>query len=284
MPPEPTDTLVLDPSPPAGGEGTAARRATQATYKHPLAHYEAVYGAKPNKGRTIKRWVKTGRERQPVPDLPPLDDPPAMAAWWSRNMTWTVPAKLLTLAQAAPTQASGSLEPSGEVGKGAGSETQRGADGDAGESAEKRKPLDLPQGSGFAAALDRANTAERTAYAAWQKELAAEVINEGNEEMRRRAWERAVEIVRKLEKDAEGILGRDLIAWPEAEQQVQEHLNTMNRAIRSLIVRVATKIGLPQDWFRRVDEAYQSELDRAFDDLASGDYEGESEGRFQLAA
>jgi hypothetical protein len=45
--------------------------------------------------RTINRWMKTAA---------PLDDPPKMPAWWARNYKHRVPAVLLELASAAPTE------------------------------------------------------------------------------------------------------------------------------------------------------------------------------------
>lgn len=55
-------------------------------FNHPLKHYAAVYGyAAEGDAKTIKRFVKKGKEAQPRPDLPPLDDPAQMPAWWRRN-------------------------------------------------------------------------------------------------------------------------------------------------------------------------------------------------------
>lgn len=273
-----TDALHLDSAPPPVDEAAAAARETKSKYKRPLAAYEATYGVKPNDGRTIKRWVKIGREKKPEPDLPPLDDPPAMAAWWSRNMKWTVPANILALAtpKASPAQLApdGAPDASVPVGGGLDPEKRGGADKD---QNPRPKKLDLPEGSGFAAALERASHAEREAYARWQEALGAEEFNAGVEEMRRRAWERAAELVRKLEKDAEEILARDLISWPEAERLMSEHLHIVNRSLRSLFVRVATKAGLSQDSFRKIEPVYQEELDRCFEKLSSDDYEAGSQ-------
>ena len=51
-------------------------------YQHRLKHYAAVYGYDPESGeRTIKRFTSIGRNTVPH-DLPPLDEPARMPAWW----------------------------------------------------------------------------------------------------------------------------------------------------------------------------------------------------------
>lgn len=51
-------------------------------YLYPLKHYAVVYGYDANSGeRTIKRFVSVGRNVIPH-DLPPLDEPAKMPAWW----------------------------------------------------------------------------------------------------------------------------------------------------------------------------------------------------------
>lgn len=254
--------LSLAPSEPAPAPSpqSVASRVTRGKYQHPLEHYESVYDLKANKGRTIKRWVATGRKKE---DLPPLDEPARMAAWWGRCMTWTVPARLLTLAGSEP-ESPRPASPS--------SVAQPGK-----EAPPPPRPpsnvIQLPEGSGFAAAMGRAQEAERTAFAMWQAEITSVAPDAGREEMRRRAWERATEMVRKLEKDAESILSRDMITWPDAEVQLVDTMGVINRSLRSILVRVSTKIGLPHEWFVKADREYQSELDRCFDQLSENDYE-----------
>jgi hypothetical protein len=53
-------------------------------------------------GRTVKRWVSCGRNSKP-PDLPPLDDPGSMAAWFRRAYPKEpVPPVLLNYESVAP--------------------------------------------------------------------------------------------------------------------------------------------------------------------------------------
>jgi hypothetical protein len=244
-------------------------RVTRDTYRKALADYEPFYGVKPNEGRTIKRWIKRGRERTPT-DLPPLDQPELMASWWSRNMKWKVPDRLLAFGKIA----------TAEKGKEAASDQKQNRTADTATSSSDTPPPasnrikpELPEGSGFAAILDRARQAERVAFSNWQAALNAEPFNAGDEELKQRAWSRAVETVRKLEKDAESILSRDLIAWPEAERIINETEAAIHQSLRSAIVRVATKIGIPSEWFAKINAAFQIELDHTFTRIAEAEYQ-----------
>jgi hypothetical protein len=54
-----------------------------------LPEYAAIFR---QTDRTIKRWIRRGKE---TGELPPLDNPSRMAAWWRRNMDHEVPDYLL---------------------------------------------------------------------------------------------------------------------------------------------------------------------------------------------
>lgn len=84
-------------------------------YKKVLADYQPDF----NRGeRAVKRWVSAGRKAKPRPDLPPLDEPHRMAAWWRRLFpSEPVPLELLDYEAKAPTPSPASSEappPSGE--------------------------------------------------------------------------------------------------------------------------------------------------------------------------
>ncbi len=51
-------------------------------YLHELKDYAKLYG---RSVRQIKRWTKLGRDARPR-DMPPLDRPGKMLAWWNRNI------------------------------------------------------------------------------------------------------------------------------------------------------------------------------------------------------
>lgn len=232
-----------------------ATKRTRTKYNKQLVEYEEIFQIKSNNGRTIKRWISLGKQKEPI-DLPPLDEPQLMASWWARNMKNRVPERLLSFASK---QAPDLIQPTAPR-KIVPSEII------ADVPLPIRPELSIPEGSGFMAALDRARQAERTAYASWQAELAKVELDAGAEEMRHRAWQRAVETVRKLEKDAESIMASDgaFVRKDEYDQEVGESLSVMNQSLRSIVVRIATKIGLPDEWFRKVEKAYHGELDRVF--------------------
>jgi hypothetical protein len=87
----PLDVLSAGPSSPGAKEAVSKLKSTRKHAKYPkkLPEYAAVFG---QTDRTIKRWVKRGKE---TGELPPLDHPPYMAAWWRRNMDNQVPDYLL---------------------------------------------------------------------------------------------------------------------------------------------------------------------------------------------
>ena len=66
-------------------------------FKMKLADYGPVYGVKE---RAVKQWVSNGRKATP-PDLPPLDNPNEMPAWWGRRMKQAVPSNILQAASGA---------------------------------------------------------------------------------------------------------------------------------------------------------------------------------------
>lgn len=80
------EPLVLHPTNP-----TAPRARTWCLY--PVVHYCTVYGYSV---RAIKGWLATGRAAN---DMPPLDDPAAMAGWWTRHFEHRVPDRILGAAK-----------------------------------------------------------------------------------------------------------------------------------------------------------------------------------------
>jgi len=61
-------------------------------YPAPLIDYAGRYGSAE---RTIKRWVRIGKDAK---DLCPLDRAVEMPAWWSRRMKQRIPAEILAAA------------------------------------------------------------------------------------------------------------------------------------------------------------------------------------------
>ncbi|MFK5920928.1 MAG: hypothetical protein QM496_02010 [Verrucomicrobiota bacterium] len=223
----------------------AAKKSTATTYPHKLSHYAELLGYKSD--RTIKRMIKRGREKNP-PDPPPLDNPGEVAGWWRRVMTQKVPESLLKLE-------------SGDKAEGQG-------DVSSGISFDSRN---LPKGLGFEAALGRARQAEQLAAGMVQHAIKNEPASV---EMRQRAWERAFEALRKAEKDAESVLltaGR-LVNRDELEAEFIERLNTVHQGLRSLPVRVATKLSISGDLFQQMTETWNEALDKCFESMGAADF------------
>lgn len=86
----------------------------KASYRHPYEFYAARNGYAPGKSgeRSIKRLVSEGRHAVPA-DLPPLDTPADMPAWWRKHRPGRKVPKAMqaaALAVSSPTGAPGSAE------------------------------------------------------------------------------------------------------------------------------------------------------------------------------
>lgn len=251
------------------------KHVTRASLKKTLADYakELGYGE-----RALERWIEAGRSCDP-PDLPPFDQgAPGLVEWWKRmkvfgRLKQKVPERLAKLAlTAAPAQAAGPSAPS-----------QPGAPTSTDEKPPS-KPLQLPEGSGFAAALDRCRDNERIASARLRDAIESQDI--GRIEAAQTAWSKAFESLRKAEKDAEQVLlaTGELVRWSEVEKEQAEILQSLNQSLRSIFVRVATKVPVPADLYQMLERATQDELDRIFTHLAENDYDARKSQPFQLAA
>ena len=251
----------------------SARRVTRSHYSKHLVEYEPVYGYKV---RNFKKWLHVGREADPI-DLPPLDAPADMPAWWKRRMKQRCPDRILASA-AAVVKADGVPTPP--------------------EASDSPPPSAAPpmpasddealQGTGYAAMLARAVNTERLTWQSWQDALKAVPYNPADEEQRRHAYNRASEQARKVLKDRDiGLAGDEKWGqWEEFETLAEEHVAVLNQSLRGVPIRVATKLTLAPDMFRRMDEAWNAELDRIFDNLAGVDWRKslDSEEEFQLDA
>lgn len=232
-----------------------ARRATVKSYSHPLEAYATKFDFSL---RTIKRWIALGRSQDPD-DLPPLDDPAEMAVWWERMrsagvLKWKVP------------EVFGVPGVKNEKKGAVNSEQEAASAQRAGEAASE-------QALGFAAALRRAQEAERLAHARWQEELNRIGVDFDpiNEKRRAEAWDRAAKLLESLETKADKILGRDFCRMEDVEQLVVERETALRDGLRSMGTRVCTKLGLPAELYTSVVEGINVELDRVFGHLAAGE-------------
>lgn len=92
----PADSFSLEPSTARGGRPKL--------YAQALPHYVPIYSTEL---RQIKNWLKLGRGLTP-PELPPLDQPQAMMAWWAKAYpNRSVPEKIHQAATKAKHEALG---------------------------------------------------------------------------------------------------------------------------------------------------------------------------------
>jgi hypothetical protein len=248
------------------------KHVTRASLKKTLADYakELGYGE-----RALERWLESGRSCDP-PDLPPFEQgPAAIVEWWKRmkalgRLKQKVSDRLTKLAQTTPAAPVSEASRSGAPPQTA--------------SPPISKPLQLPEGSGFAAALGRCRENEQIASARLREAIESQDI--GRIEAAQTGWSKAFESLRKAEKDAEQVLlaTGELVRWSEVEKEQAEVLQSLNQSLRSIFVRVATKVPVPADLYQLLERATQDELDRIFTHLAENEYDARRSQPFQLAA
>jgi len=214
----------------------------RAQYQHNLCDYEAVFGVGV---RQLKKWIAVGKSANP-PELPPLDDPPLIVAWWNLHMQVRVPQKLLHLAVDAAKNADSSTSNS------------RLACIDV-------KNLDvtllnaLNQARGYLAAVD-------------QKLSAA--YRDGDEDSIRRwqgPWERAMETVRKAE--AADLLRQkaagQMLSKSEVLAELANFLTILKVMRSSMARRIIRRLGFSWDESLRADpkwkQRFEQELGAAID-------------------
>jgi hypothetical protein len=187
----------------------------RAQYKKPLREYCAIYDTRE---RQLKRWIATGKAADPAPDLPPLDDPPAMVTWWERRMAVRVPSKILALVVEA------GLKPSEE--------------NDSGESIDVDS-LDITN-------LDSLRQARRYLAAVDQKLSAA--YRSGSESQIRR-WQKpfneafaSVQKAESAQRDALKIAG-ELIPKDELLRELSTLLELLRQMRSTMRRRIAARLG-----------------------------------------
>lgn len=248
---------------------------------------DAGYGV-----RNVKKWIELGKGEPPeVFDPPPLDNPAEMPAWWERmrsagRLHQKCPERILQWAlkvAPAPSREEGSADAvtasrSDEQQTSAGAPLQLAAPGQnnpPAPSAQKgtERAGDDVEPQGFAGVLRRAYSAETRAHKAYEAELekADDKYDAAAAERRRREWGEAAETVRKLEKDKEGILATsaDFGRWSDFEQVAGEKLQVLNQSLRSIPVRLATKLAMSTEQLGKLTELFHGELDRLFKTLAA---------------
>lgn len=219
----------------------------KAGYQHPLAHYVEIYDAAE---RTLKHWIAIGRQAQPEPDLPPLDDPPRMKDWYARNKKNRVPDRLVQLAaqasrlEAAPSSTPAAVAPASAPACGHVT-TSAAASAPASSTSAGTPPAGAPPrpATGYAATLERLRMAEAEAGEKYTK-LILEDGKEAEAEVARRKWESLTKQLRAYEKDATEVLSASGQLWPAAETRaaIFDVVAPLRDSIESLYSRIESKL------------------------------------------
>lgn len=204
--------------------------------KDNLSDYETVFATKV---RQIKNWIATGRAAE-QPELPPLDAPHEMAAWWAKHMKQKVPAKLMLLA----------------------SQKRSGSDGAATATTIDLTKLESAAGDALRQARAIRMAAEThlsQAYASGKDEQI---------EIHQRRWIRAVEQERKLEGAAREDAKATGALIPKAEllPELSAYLEVGKQMKRSARRRICAKFQF--DLSPALLEALGAEIEK---ELARGD-------------
>lgn len=210
---------------------------TSREYQKDQKHYAAFYK---QSDRTIKRWIKTGRDAKPTPDLPPLDDPAQMPAWWPRHYKHKVPVEILDAARSAPRA---TPAPPAQL--------------------PPPPSADHPQivvGTGFREMLERVKSAEATAYREY--DIALKAQDEAKLPGARKTWSELSKQLRELERDAPAILAGtgQLVERSAVEKVIAEIHAPIINGLRSMWRRVKPRILAAAE--AQQDKVWQEECDR----------------------
>lgn len=206
----------------------------KAKYGRPLEEFATVYG---QSDRTIKRWIRTGKEAATGADLPPLDSPGDMPAWWARHYKHRCPSEILEAARRARPAPAPKSPPTAIV-----------------------PVAPQPAGTGFEEMLRRVRDAEAAASVEFLSAMRADPDDPKIPSLRK-AWSEIGKQLRELERDAHDILTR---TGQVAQKSVVEALLA---EIHAPIV-----LGLQSLWPRikaKMRAATESEQDRIWSDSVS---------------
>lgn len=192
--------------------------------------------------RTIKRWIKTGKD---AGDLPPLDLPEKMTEWWTRNYTQKVPNCILYAAKKVTPVTT--------------------------PVASEQPPVQRTEvtsvGTGFREMLERVKRAEADAYRAYK--IALDSGDESKLPHAQKTWNELSKQLRELERDAHNILSQsgELIEKSLVEKVISEiHVPIVN-GLRSMWRRVKPQILAAAE--SNQDRVWQDEVDRLLSRLNS---------------
>lgn len=216
---------------------------TEDGYRRKIAEYAEIYSTHP---RTVKTWIGKGRHAKDGPDFPPLDDPVMMPLWWPRHHKWRVPDNLLELAAAAE---------------------RAEVEAAAAETADfPPRQIELLDGSGFAAEIERVRTAAQRAATALDDAEARG--NAAEIDLATRRYERATKQLREYERDAVKVLEAQghLVAVDVLEPILREAHVAVETRLRAMLNKVDPLLQQEPDLQRR-RKIWSDHLDAVFEDL-----------------
>lgn len=192
-------------------------------YGRPLEEFARMYG---QSDRTIKRWIRTGKEAKTGPDLPPLDVAGEMPAWWARHYKHRCPAEILEAAArsrpaAAPAPAA---------------------------ATRPAPPVEDFIGTGFEDMLRRVREAEAEASREYLRSMAANPEDPRIPALRK-TWQELTKQLRELERDAHEILSRSgQVAQKSVVESVLAEIHgTIVLGVNSLWPRLKARLRTADD-------------------------------------
>ncbi len=250
------------PDPILAPEIPAAAGDQEPTYHEEYKVYADRYK---HSDRTVKRWVKVGRNKKPQPDYCPLDEPEKMSAWFQRTHRQSPPEILERFrieAMAAEILKAPAVPPRIEDPAAAAPTSSPPSPG---------RP-DLK--TGMLAALERLREAEAAAGAAYIEALAKMPQDVADVDQKQRRWERIADTLRKAEKDAGRILSDSgqLLSTTEVQQIIQEIFGNLFQTWRQFSRR--TRKLMSGKSVAEQDAIWDAETDAQFDSFQKHQFIG----------
>lgn len=220
----------------------------KAQYLHELKDYAETYRRSP---RQIKRWIRAGRYAKP-PELPPLDAPAGMLAWWNRMLVQE------QLKQKPPVI----LE-------------QFAIDAAKGVAPGKLTAIDVSQ-------LDVAGVGLKQArgFLAAAAQQLTEAYGAGDDAMIGRVqarWEKALSAVRlaEVEERKSAQARGDLLPKPEVLSELSQLIEMVRNMTATMSRRIRARVGpLPPELDAKLDGAIEQERAREWAALKRAKYFG----------
>lgn len=209
-------------------------------FARPLGEYAAEYG---QTDRTIKRWIQRGKEAAGGLDLPPLDVPSEMPAWWARHFKHRCPDEIHAAVTRSAPAAPRPVAPPASV------------------PSPLSFSIGVIAGSGYEEMLGRVRAAELSASADYFSAI-REDPNDPRLASLRKTWQELAKQLRELERDAGDILERSGQLVPKAttERVLAELHGAISQGIRSLWPRVKSRFRAATE--REQDKIWDDEISR----------------------